>query len=81
MSDDTRQIGKYMTAQRVPHEPHDIWIVRNSHSRSILALVEWYKPWRRYVLSPDENTVYSHDCLTALAAFVRGLDEEANNAK
>jgi hypothetical protein len=66
-------IGAYLRAERVPCDPHDTWLVR-ARDGSILALAEWYQPWRRYVLTHVEaDAVFSADCCAALAAWLKGL--------
>lgn len=67
---DAVKIGSYMTA----HPRAMVWLLRDGHGQTV-GVVKWNKPWRQYVLSPESSAVFSHDCLTALAAFVKGLSK------
>lgn len=68
------QIGKFMTAGKIGSL--DQWAIdgRNCH----LGFVDWYARWRKFVFHPAENTVFSDDCLTAMAAFLAGKTKERN---
>lgn len=37
---------------------------------SQLAVVEWYRPWRCYVLRAFPRTVWSDDCLADVSRFM-----------
>ena len=47
------------------------WYIGNHKSGLLLGVAEWYAPWHRYCFSPATNTVFSDDCLQALADFCR----------
>jgi hypothetical protein len=46
------------------------WMVRSKHGGEPIALVSWYGPWRKYVLYPQDATLYDASCLTDIAAFL-----------
>ncbi len=58
------------TVHRMPH-----WEILNKKSRALLADVEWYPRWRRFILDID-GVVFSEDCLRALADFLRDANAE-----
>lgn len=35
-----------------------------------LAIVEWYAPWRCYVMKAERGTVWSDDCLADVSRFM-----------
>jgi len=71
--DDSTRIGQYMTAERVPCEPKDVWMICDRRGIT-LALVEWYPKWRKWALKEVEaGAVFSADCLASLAAWMEGL--------
>jgi len=38
----------------------DRWVIKNKKSGAVLAWVEWYNPWRQYVLAyVQPNTVFN----------------------
>ena len=41
-----------------------------------LGLIHWHAPWRRYVFSPNEATLFDAACMTELAEFTMGATEE-----
>ena len=62
-------IGKYMRAEHLCCEPHDIYTI-HARDGSILGHAEWYPPWRGYVFSPESDAVLSHDCCTEMGRFL-----------
>ncbi len=73
MTPDTIKVGPYLTAERLPCAPHDVYTIC-ARDHSTLAHVEWYAPWSRYVLTlVESDAVFPSDCLAALAGFVGGL--------
>jgi len=44
--------------------------VRSKHDGGLLALVSWYGPWRRYVVHPQDGTLYDASCLRDIADFL-----------
>jgi len=75
MSDDTIKLGEFMTALRVPVNPHDCYLVRDRH-RGDLCAIEWYPRWRRWVVQEVEpGAVFSADCLRDLAAALERLND------
>lgn len=68
------KIGKYMKAEIHPRQPNkktDRWEILNIKDGFLLGMVFWYPRWRQYCFSPvPEITIFSHDCLTAIAAFI-----------
>lgn len=67
------KLSAYMTAEPVGTEP-EVYIVRSRHGDA-LGTVEWYAPWRQYVLSPESAAVLSADCLEVLAGFCQRLKD------
>ena len=38
-----------------------------------LGTVKWYAPWRKYVFTSDDDTVWDSNCLFEVAGFILGL--------
>ena len=53
-----------------------IWDVINKSSEEPLARIEWYWPWRQYVIYPEPNTLYNDGCLETIIAFIKRLNKE-----
>lgn len=47
-----------------------IWSVDNTNDGSHIGQVKWHGPWRKYVLRPASNTIWSPDCLAEVAKFI-----------
>ena len=62
------RLGKYMTAYPVSNGRHMPWMIKNNNG-AYIAHVEWYPPWRQYVMSPEPTAVFSPDCLLEIARF------------
>ena len=46
------------------------WDVRSTHDGSLLALVRWYGPWRRYVVYPQAGALFDASCLRSITQFL-----------
>lgn len=66
------KLGKYMTAYPVSNGAREPWAIKDSDGRYI-SYLEWYAPWRQYVMNAESTAVFSHDCLTAIAGFCQKL--------
>lgn len=71
------KLGKYMTTERVPCAPHDVYLVRDRRGNT-LASVEWYDRWRCYVVEPEGGAVFNAECLHSLGGFLATIDMEAS---
>jgi hypothetical protein len=45
----------------------------NTEHASLLGLVRWYGPWRRYSFFPEANIVFETQCLKDIASFLDKL--------
>jgi hypothetical protein len=45
------------------------WEIHDRRS-GLLGIVDYYPRWRRHVFTPERGSVFSPDCLAALAEFV-----------
>jgi len=50
-----------------------IWEVMSKEQESILGVIKWYGPWRRYSFFPQSDTRFEKTCLWDIADF---CDEE-----
>ena len=69
------KVGSYMTAEPVGVEP-EAYIIASSRTGDKIGLVEWYKPFREYVLDAENGAAFSHECLSALSKFLRDLNQK-----
>lgn len=69
------RLGKYMTAYPVSGGKREPWAIKDS-SGHYIAYLEWYAPWRQYVMNAESTAVFSHDCLTAIAGFCQKLTRQ-----
>lgn len=58
-------IGKHMLAT----EDGNSWLVTTGKG-AILGVIEWHTKWRQYEFAPAAMTAYTHDCMTAMGAFL-----------
>lgn len=63
-------IGPYMRARSLDITDRGEWEIIDRAGK-VLGLVDYYPRWRAHIFTPEDGAVLSHDCLTALAAFVR----------
>jgi hypothetical protein len=46
-----------------------------------LGTVQWYAPWRRYVVYPASGTLFDANCLREIAIFCDTQTQEHKNEK
>lgn len=80
---DRIELGRYMYAELAPAgaQPRSgktrRWHILNRGGGCFLAAVQWYLPWRRYVLTEcADDTVWSADCLQQTKQFLERVNAE-----
>ncbi len=48
-----------------------LYEIHSVHDGSLLGLVRWYGPWRKYVVHPQSDALFDASCLEEIAAFLR----------
>ena len=52
-----------------------VWNCINNNSKSVLGVVKWYPPFRKYsFFTVNEEAVFSEDCLKDIWMFVRSAN-------
>lgn len=67
-----------------PKPKTKVWEVASSYDGSVLGQVSWYGPWRMYCFFPAPTgphevggqLVFSDDCLSDLAEFIKAQNTE-----
>lgn len=73
----TIHVTKYMVFRLYEHKPKTtVWHVLNKASNNLLAVIEWYSPWRQYVFFPIEGTLFNNGCLEEIVRFLGCLNED-----
>ena len=70
----TIPIGKFMHAERLGCEPHDVYTI-HAKDGSSLGYAEWYPRWCVYVFKPDDGAVLSWDCCLELSRFLENCNK------
>ncbi len=53
-----------------PSDKTKRWLVSNLKGDSLLGVVKWYAPWRRYCFFPLTDTLFDYGCMSEIATFV-----------
>lgn len=53
-----------------------LYEVRAREDGTCLALIQWYGPWRTYVLQPKNSSIWESRCLRDIVAFLEELQRE-----
>lgn len=64
-------MSKYIEFDEVMPAPGGVWVIRNKKTDSIIGYIEWYDRWRQYVTKFNNDSVWSHECLTDISKFLR----------
>ena len=56
----------HLTIQKtgtMPSGKTHIYTVRNRHSNTLIGMIRWWAPWRKYTFQPQSDTIWDADCL------------------
>jgi len=67
-------IGKYMYAEPLLCDPHNIYTI-HAKDGSSLGYAEWYPRWKCYVFTPENHTVFSSDCCLEMSRFLENCNK------
>lgn len=56
------------------HETEKVFKIVNKHSKSDIAVIEYFKPWRCWVLSPYDQIVFDIACLEDIVKFMKSIE-------
>jgi len=56
------------------------WIIKNNKTKNILGYLEFYKPWKQWVFSANENAVFNDQCLRDILDFMGQLKDNPPSA-
>ena len=57
-------------------QAQDLWVCFNNKTNDPLCSLEYYAPWKQWVLAAKSPTsVFSADCLTNIAHFLNAADQ------
>lgn len=51
----------------------DIYQVVTKDGRSLLGMISWWAPWRKYTFQPNANCVFETQCLGDIIQFINDL--------
>lgn len=64
---------KYKFIEFVQPEDRNFWCCYNRKKGDDLGSVEWCGPWKKWIFCPDEDAVFSADCLADIQHFMGQL--------
>lgn len=69
----SERIGKHLLAEELSSRDHGrrFYIVNNR--KQALGTVRYFPDWKQYVFAPVDGSEFERQCLTDLAAFLKGL--------
>jgi len=69
---------EYLIFEKAAQQPAktSAWECKNAKSGTVLGIVKWYGPWRRYCYFPTVQAVYSAGCLNDITHFIEQLKNE-----
>lgn len=57
------------------------YLIKNNKTNSILGYIEWYKPWRKYIVRYEEDAVFDETCTCDILDFLMRLKETGKDRK
>ena len=63
------------------HAGHPIYYIFNLKSREAIGRILYYKPWRRFVATFSEDSVWSTDCLADVELAIAHITEKNTSAR
>lgn len=64
---------KYITIKQVDgelFEQRPVYRIFNNRSGDQIGIISWYKPWKEFVFSSQENCVFNNTCLRDVIDFM-----------
>jgi hypothetical protein len=50
--------------------------VRSIHFSALMGAIKWHSPWRQYAFFPADGSMWTPECMEAIAAYIEGLMAE-----
>lgn len=51
----------------------DFYFIKNKHSNELIARIEYYSKWGKWMLMPEDGTIYDETCLEDITKAIRGI--------
>ena len=69
--------GKYLEFRVIGEKPKTkVYGVFETRTGDLIGTIYWWGRWRQYVFEPDEETIWSWDCLQTISEFIKKLMDE-----
>ena len=78
MNEPNRRIGKWLSVSELhPREGAKTkqWALENVDG-TLLGEIAWHGPWRCYVVTPLQHTIFHAQCLRDIAEFLTSVRKE-----
>lgn len=76
------RIGKWMIAIDITPEKRKTKIYKiNNNDNEFLGIISWGTGFRKYCFYPNNDTMYSADCLEDIIKFIEKLERERKDDK
>lgn len=64
-------MAKWIKFELVGLKPKtNVWEVQSIDGDTVLGIVQWHRPWRRYCFFPETGTVFEEECLDHIRDFI-----------
>jgi hypothetical protein len=71
-----KQHLQFNTQPQAPDRKTPIVDITNLADGAYIGQIRWHGAWRQFTLWPDEDTIWSHDCLDEVVTELRRLNAE-----
>jgi hypothetical protein len=69
--------SKYMKAISIPDEIGEkAWEIHSKRGDDLLGWIQYYEPWKQFVLSPETGTIFSTGCLQDIITFIDQIKDD-----
>lgn len=59
----------YVEQETSPYRLTKVWKLKSVAGATILGVISWHVPWRRFVFHPAVRTLFDAECLEEIARF------------
>lgn len=56
-------------------QKNDSYIISNKHTKEKIADIIYWTKWKKWVLMPDEGTIYDQSCLEDIIKFIKSIED------
>ena len=67
---------EYITIQKLGNKEDEMWRIKSKRTVYILGNIDRYRKWNRLVFVPEDDTLWTSECLQQIVDFLKEQENE-----